>query len=146
MARVVASGNLLDCRGNFGSLPRVGNGFGKKWDVTPGHPYDDGGNRVKRVRLTRKTRPGALPLVSPDPGHSTPRRWKRLPPPPPPKSWARGGRASQSFSSLWGWMRFAAGEAWNLPSEGTGLGFWLVSPAEMVGALAPTHVHLVHAR
>ena len=32
----------------------------------------------KRVQLTRKTRPGALSLIFPDPGHSTPRRWKRL--------------------------------------------------------------------
>ena len=24
----------------------------------------------------------------------------------------------RNFSSPWGWMRFAAGEAWNLPSEG----------------------------
>ena len=33
---------------------------------------------MKLVRLTRKTRPGAFSLVHPDPGHSTPRRWKRL--------------------------------------------------------------------
>ena len=31
-------------------------------------------------------------------------------------------RASQSFSSTWGWVRFAPGDAWNLPSEGTGVG------------------------
>ena len=48
LVRVVTSGNLLDCRGG------------------------------KRVRLTRKTRPGGLSLVYPDPGRSTPRRWKRL--------------------------------------------------------------------
>ena len=41
------------------SLPRVGNGSGKRWDATPGHPADDGGNSVKRVWLTRKTRPVA---------------------------------------------------------------------------------------
>ena len=63
------------------SLPRVGNGGGKRWDVTPGHPTDDGGNRVKRVRLTRKTRPVARVSHGPDPGHPTPRRWKRLRPP-----------------------------------------------------------------
>ena len=35
------------------------------------------------------------------------------------------------FSSPWGWMRFAPGDAWNLPSKGTGVGFFqLVSPAE----------------
>ena len=51
--RVVTSGNLLDCRSNFG----------------------------KRVPLTRKTLPGACSFVNPDPGHSTLRRWRRLLPP-----------------------------------------------------------------
>ena len=60
------------------SLPRVGNGGGKRWDVTPGHPSDDGCNSVKRVRLTRKTRPVARVSHDPDPGHPTLRRWKRL--------------------------------------------------------------------
>ena len=59
-------------------LPRVGNGSGKRWDVTPGHPADDGGDSVERVRLTRKTRPVAQVSHDPDPGHPTPRRWKRL--------------------------------------------------------------------
>ena len=79
---MVKSGNLLDCRGNFG----------------------------KRVRLTRNTRPGASSKFIPDPGHPTPRRWKRLRPPPFLRrrgEW--GGRASQSFSSPWGWVRFAPG-------------------------------------
>ena len=40
------------------SLPRVGNGGGKRQFVTPGHSSDPGGNLGKRVRLTRKTRPG----------------------------------------------------------------------------------------
>ena len=34
----------------------------------------------KRVRLTKKTRPGVFSLSNPDPGHPTPRRWKRLRP------------------------------------------------------------------
>ena len=57
----------------------------KRWDVTPGHLLDEGGHSsddrsstVKRVRLTRMTRPGALFSHVPDPGHPTPRRWKRL--------------------------------------------------------------------
>ena len=38
-------------------------------------------------------------------------------------------------------MSFAPGDAWNLPSEGTGVGvFWLVSPAEETSALALTHL------
>ena len=63
------------------SLPRVGNGGGKKQSVTPGHLLDEGSNTGKRVRLTRKTRPGASFHVIPDPGHPTPRSWKRLRPP-----------------------------------------------------------------
>ena len=65
------------------SLRRVGNGAGKRWDVTPGHSSHDRSSTVKRVRLTRKTRPGALFSHVPDPGHPTPRRWKRLRPLPP---------------------------------------------------------------
>ena len=41
------------------SLPRAGNGVGKRHVITPGHLLDAGGNVGKRVRLTRKTRPGA---------------------------------------------------------------------------------------
>ena len=63
------------------SLPRVGSGIGKRCGITPGHSSDTGGNSGKRVRLTKKTRPGAPSCVIPDPGHSTPRRWKRLRPP-----------------------------------------------------------------
>ena len=53
---------------------------GKRQFVTPGHLLDAGGNAGKRVRLTRKTRPGASSHSIPDPGHPTPRRWKRLRP------------------------------------------------------------------
>ena len=62
------------------SLPRVGSGIGKRDFITPGIPLDAGGDRGKRVRLTRKTRPGAAShvILDPDPGHPTPRRWKRL--------------------------------------------------------------------
>ena len=60
------------------SLPGVGNGGGKRQFVTPGHSSDPGSNMGKRDRLTRKTRPSASSHVIPDPGHPTPRRWKRL--------------------------------------------------------------------
>ena len=53
------------------SLPKVGNGGGKRWDVTPGHSSDDRSSTVKSVRLTRKTRPSVLADVIPKPGHST---------------------------------------------------------------------------
>ena len=33
---------------------------------------------VNGVRLTKKTRPGVISHSNPDPGHPTPRRWKRL--------------------------------------------------------------------
>ena len=63
------------------SLPRVGKGGGKRQFVTPGHLPDAGGNVGKRVRLTRKTPPGVISHYNPDPGHPTPRGWKRLRPP-----------------------------------------------------------------
>ena len=63
------------------SLPRVGNGCGKRQFITPGHLLDAGSNVGKRVLLTRKTRPCVSSHSIPDPGHPTPRRWKRLRPP-----------------------------------------------------------------
>ena len=60
------------------SLPRVGNGGGKRWYVTPGHLSDDHSNVVNRVQLTRKTCPSASSHVTPDPGHPTLKRRKRL--------------------------------------------------------------------
>ena len=62
------------------SLPKVGNGGSKRQLVTPGHQPVGGSNVGKRVRLTKKTRPDASSHVIPDPGHPTPRRWKRLRP------------------------------------------------------------------
>ena len=43
---------------------------------------------------------------------------------------------------------FALGDAWNLPSEGKGVGSFvrLVSPADGVSALALTHFNKLHAR
>ena len=70
------------------SLPRVGSGSGKRRYFPLGHPFDAGSDVGQRVRLTRKTRPGAYSHVIPDPGHPTPRRWKRL---RPPSSEGEGG-------------------------------------------------------
>ena len=83
------------------SLPSVGNGGGKRQFVTPGHLSDAGSNVDKRVRLTRKTRPGASSHVIPDPGHPTPRRWKRLRRPPPKE---RGVRLADLAMSLLCWV------------------------------------------
>ena len=63
------------------SLPKVGNGVGKRHVITTGRLPDAGSTVGKRVRLTRKTRPGASSDIIPDPGHSSPRRWKKLRPP-----------------------------------------------------------------
>ena len=77
------------CLGSTGTLQStLRNGGGKRQVVTPGHPSDTGSNMDKRVRLTRKTRPSASSQVIPDPGHPTPRRWKRL---RPPSSVGEGG-------------------------------------------------------
>ena len=121
------------------SLPKVGDGGGKRQLVNTGHLPDASSTVGKRVRLTRKTRPGVISHTIPDPGHSTPRRWKRLPPPFLRRRGERGGRASQSFSSPWGWVFFfSLGDAWNLPSEGIGVGVcaaWTVQPK------GPVHFH-----
>ena len=70
------------------TLPWVGTGDGNGRFVTTGHLPDAGSDVGKRVRLTRKTRPSVVSHVYPDPGHSTPRRWKRL---RPPSSEGEGG-------------------------------------------------------
>ena len=94
----------------------------------------------KRVRLTKKTRPGIASHVNPDPdpGHSTPRRWKRLRPPFLPRSGGVRWACLAIFFLASGLGDFAPGDAWNLLSEGKGVGFFvrLVSPAEGVSALA----------
>ena len=72
------------------SLPRVVSGIGKGHFVTTDHLPDISSTVGKQVRLTKKTRPSASSHVNPDPdpGHSTPRRWKRL---RPPSSVGEGG-------------------------------------------------------
>ena len=76
---------------------------GKRDGVTTSHLRDGSGNVVKRDRLTRKTSPGIQLHFRPDPRLPSQKRWKRLhllfl------SIWVRGGRASQPFSSLWGWL------------------------------------------
>ena len=116
------------------SLLRVGNGDSKRKSVTPGHLRDEGSDAGGRVRLTRKIRPGASSHVFPDPGHPTPRRWKRLRLLPPKKWGVRWACLAIFFLAL-GLDEVCIGDAWNLPSEGTGVGFFfrLVSPAEGTG-------------
>ena len=74
------------------SLPGVSYGGGKRHFVTTDHLPDAGSTVDKRVRLTRKTRPGVSLHSIPDQGHSTPRRWKRL---RPPSSEGEGGEVGE---------------------------------------------------
>ena len=60
------------------SLLPVGQGRIRSLEVATDHAV--GRDMVKRVRLTRKTRGSVTPVIIPDQGHSTPRRWKRLRP------------------------------------------------------------------
>ena len=123
------------------SLPPVGNGRIRSLGVATGHSLDEGSNVVKRVRLTRKTHVGVSSVYNPDQGHSTPRRWKRLRPLSLKEWGVRPACLAIFFLELeWG-EAFAPGDAWNLPSEGRGVGSFvrLVSPAEGVSALALTH-------
>ena len=69
------------------SLPRVGNGGGKRQFVTPGHLTEPGGNLGKRVWLTKKTRPSVSSHVNPDPGHPNAEEMEKIAPPFPPKEW-----------------------------------------------------------
>ena len=78
-------------------------------------------------------------MFIPDPGHPTPRRWKRL---LTPSSEGEGGLAI--FFLAWGWVRFALGTPVTCLRGETGVGafFLLVRPAEGAGALAPARFFL----
>ena len=113
-------------------LPRVGNGNGQRLSVAPVHLLDDGSNSCKRVRLTRKTRPGVSSHVAPDPGHPTLRRWKRLLPPPSEGEVVRWACLAIFFLDL------GLGEVctWGRLEPARRSGSRLVSPAEGTSALA----------
>ena len=123
------------------SLPRVGDGDGKRQFITPGLLSEAGGNMGKRVRLAKKTRPGVFSHSNPDPGHPTPRRWKRLR--PPFLRWSgRGVRWAclGIFFLALGLGEVCTGDAWNLLSQATGIvGFRLVSPAKGASTLVLVH-------
>ena len=102
--------------------------------VTPGHLSDDRSDIVKRVRLTRKDTSRCIIFSFSGSRALNAEEMEKI---ALPFLQRKVGRASQSFSSRWGWVRFCTGDAWNLPSEGTGVvGCRLVSPAEGTGALA----------
>ena len=83
------------------SLPRVGDGGGNRQVGIPGHLPDASSTVGRRVRLTRKTRPGVISHDNPDPGHPTPRRWKRLRPPSSEGVGSEAGVPRNLFPRLW---------------------------------------------
>ena len=109
------------------SLPRVGTSGEKRRFFVPGHPLDAGGKVGKSVRLTRKTRPGVsshsiliLGIQRRGDGKDCA--------PLPPKEWG----VRLACLAILG---FAPGDAWNLPSEGTGVvvfSGWSVQPKGLV--------------
>ena len=115
------------------SLP----GIGANQLVTPRHLLDTDNNVVKRVRLTRKTRHCDSSHVIPDPGHPTPRRWKRLRP-LPPKEWGVRWAYLAIFFLALGLGEVCTGEEWNLPSEGTGVGVFPAGQSSRRGWCAGT--------
>ena len=107
------------------SLPRVGNGGGKRQVIASGNPLDDCSSSVKRVRLTRKTRPGVIP----DPGHPTLRRGKNCAP-LPPKEWSEVGEPRNLFLDLGLGEVCTRGRLEPAFGGNRRRGFRLVSPAE----------------
>ena len=128
------------------SLPRVGSGIGERYGITPGYSSDTGGNSGKRVRLTRKTRPGVSVHSIPDPGHPTPRRWKRLRPPLPPKEWEVRWASLAIFFLALGLGEFCTVYAWNLLSEGTGVGLFPAGQSSQRGQCTGTDPFKLVAR
>ena len=102
------------------SLPPVGQGRIRRLEVATDHTV--GGDRVKRVRLTRKTQGSVIPVIIPDQGHSTPRRWKRLRLPSSEGDGVRWACLAIFFLDLGLGDEFVLRDAWNLSSEGKGVG------------------------
>ena len=57
---------------------------------------------------------------------------------PLPPKWGVRLACLAIFSSPWGWVRFALGDAWNLPSEGRGVGFFPAGESSRRGWCAGT--------
>ena len=121
-------------------LPKDGNRVVKRQFIAPGHLLDESGQVGKRVRLTRKTRPGASSHVRPDPGHPTPRRWKRLRPLPPPKEWGVRWASLAIFFLDLGlgevllWERLEPAFGWNRRRFFSG---WSVQPKGLCAGTSP---------
>ena len=90
--------------------------------VTPGHLLDTGGNVGKRVWLTRDTSKCIFSCYSGSRASNAEEMEKIA----LPSSEGVGGEVGvlQSFSSTKGLGEVCTGDAWNLPSDGTGVGFF----------------------
>ena len=98
------------------SLPRVGSGVGKRHFVTTDHLLDAGSAMGKRVRLTKKTRPGAASHVIPDPGSwaLNAENMEKIAPPLPPKEWGERWACLAIF-----FLALGLGEFFSLGKPGT---------------------------
>ena len=81
---------------------------------TPVHLLEESSDTGRKVRLTRKTRPGASSHVIPDPGHPTPRRWKILRPPFLQKEREVRWAGLATFFLAVGLGEVCTGDAWDL--------------------------------
>ena len=93
------------------SILRNGAWAGGRDGVASSQLLDDGGNKTKRVWLTRKTCPGTHVHFRPDPGLPTPTRWERLALPDSSGAGEEVGVPRDLFS-----------HAWNLHPQATGVG------------------------
>ena len=107
------------------SLPRVGSGVGKRHFVTTDHLPDAGSNVGKGSGLPRRLVQEQLLMSFRIQILGTQRRGdgKDCAPLPPKERGARWACLAIFFLAL-GLGEVCTGEAWNLPSEGTGVGFF----------------------
>ena len=102
------------------SLFRVGNGCGKRQFITHNPLTEAGGNMGKRVRLTKKTRPGVF--FTWQSGSIQRRGDGNDCAPLPPKEWGVRWACFAIFFLALGLGEVCTGDAWNLLSEATGVG------------------------
>ena len=113
------------------SLPNVGYGVGKSHVITPGHLPDAGGNGGTGVRLTRKdSSRRSSSHHSGSRASNAQGDGKDCAPLPPKEREVRWACLAIFFLDL-GLGEVCTGDAWNLLSDATGVGFfsgWSVQP------------------
>ena len=117
------------------SLPWVGNGDGNGQFVTTGHLPDAGSTVGKRVRLTRNKccfscQTGSWALNAEE--------MEKIAPPLPPKERGVRWACLAIFFLALGLGDFAPGDAWNVPSEGTGVGVFPAGQSSRRGQFTGT--------